>query len=163
MNGDITAKTVFLVGSGDKPVICSLEEALEKARSEGLDLVEIDPNKQPPICKLMDFGKHLYTQKKQMQESRKKSKTIETKVIRMSFRTESHDLQVKLNQAKNFLVKGHPIKFNMVLHGREVTFMDDVIKRYHDIAESLKDLAFIEMEPKKTGYSVYMILQPIKR
>lgn len=144
-------------------MICSLEEALGKARDEGMDLVEIDPNKTPPICKLMDFGKHLYTQKKQMQESRKKSKTIETKVIRMSFRTESHDLQVKLNQAKNFLEKGHPIKFNMVLHGREVTFMDDVIKRYHDIAEQLKDVAFIEMEPKKGGYSVYMILQPIKR
>ncbi len=150
---------------GKEPRVCSLEEAINEAQELGMDLVEVSPDQTPPVCKAMDFGKHQYMRKKQMQESRKKTKTIETKVIRMSFRTDKHDLEVKLNQARKFIEKGHPIKFNMVLHGRETQFMGQVIEKYKEIAETLGDISYVEMEPKKElkGYSVYMILQPIKR
>ena len=153
----------MLVLPGESPRTCSLEDALNVAKSKEMDLVEVSPDQKPPVCKLMDFGRYLYKKKKQMQESRKKTKTIETKVIRMSFRTEKHDLEVKMNQARKFIEKGHPIKFNMVLHGRETQFMDQVNEKYEGIAKAFEDIAYVEMRPKKSGFSVYMILQPIKR
>ncbi len=139
-----------------------IEKAMSLAKEVGLDLVEVSPNATPPVCRIMDFGKYLYRQKKQDQKHKSKQKKHEVKGIRLSLRTGDHDMDVKIKRAKRFLEEGNSLKVTLIFRGREVTQYDLAVKKMLVIKEALKELAKCDQEPKKQGYNLFMILSPLK-
>lgn len=136
--------------------------ALEKAQEAGLDLVEISPNTEPPICKILDYGKYKYEQQKKAAEARKKQKTIEIKELKIRPSIEDHDLQIKLKAAKKFLEQENKVKFTLRFRGREMAHIErghSVLKR---IKEDLADISKVDFEPKLEGRQIMMILAPEK-
>lgn len=142
--------------------IMGLQKALEMAASEGLDLVEVAPKAQPPVCRIMDFGKLLYRQKKERQKQKSQQKRHETKGIRIGLRTGDHDLDVKVKRAREFLDEGHSLKVSLIFRGREVTHYELGFEKMIRVRDSLKDIAKIDQEPKRQGNSIHMILSPSK-
>lgn len=137
------------------------EEALELAQKKELDLVEVAPLANPPVCKLMDYGNYLYSLKKKTKKQKKVKKT-ETKTIRLSIRTDKHDLEVKANQARRFLEGRNLIKVVLIFRGREVTHQDLAITKMNEFYKLIEDISTIEQEPKRQGYQMVMILNPLK-
>jgi translation initiation factor IF-3 len=138
----------------------SLFSAQQKAKEAGLDLVEISPNSNPPVAKIMDFGRYKYEQEKKDRENRQKSKNLEAKEIRLSAKVGEHDLEVKANRAKEFINRGHKIIVSLKLRGRENIFADraiDVIKKFAQMVDM--DLS---NEPKKVGNQIRVDLAPKK-
>lgn len=138
-----------------------LEEALKRAQEKELDLVEVAPLLDPPVCKIMDYGNYLYGLKKKTKNSKKVKKT-ETKTIRLSIRTDTHDLEVKAKMAKRFLEDRHLIKVVLIFKGREITHMDLAVEKMKGFYELLEDVCTIEQEPKKQGFQMTMMLNPNK-
>lgn len=138
-----------------------IQKAMEMAKEAGVDLVEVSPQAHPPVCRLMDFGKFLYRQKKQEQKHKAMQKKSEVKGIRISLRTDKHDIQVKVNKAREFLEYGHSIKVTLIFRGREVTHYGLALEKMIEIKEALKDVAKVDAEPKKQGYNLFMILSPL--
>ena len=132
------------------------------AEDAELDLVEVAPNAKPPVCKIMDYGKHLYKMKKQLQKQRSSQKKSEVKGIRVSLRTGEHDLQVKIKKARQFLEAGHSLKVALIFKGREISHFDLGKEKMELIKKELTDLAKVDQEPKKQGYNLFMILSPLK-
>lgn len=132
------------------------------AEEQGLDLVEVSPLAKPPVCKIMDYGAYLYSLKKKEQQQRKASKQAETKTIRLSIRTDKHDIEVKANQARKFLKDRHPLKVVVIFHGREITHADLGIDKLNQFHKLLEDVAVIEQAPKRQGYQMIMMLNPTK-
>lgn len=139
-----------------------IERARALAKEEGLDLVEVSPNVHPPVCRIMDFGKYLYRQRKQEQKHKAAQKSREVKGIRLSLRTDKHDIDVKLERAKRFLNEGNSLKFTLIFRGREVTHYDLALEKMIIIRDNLKEFAKVDQEPKKQGYNLIMILSPLK-
>lgn len=163
VNQQITSPTVRLVDDKDEQIgIVGLEKALELAEQAGLDLAEVAPKAKPPVCKILDYGKYQYHQKKIEQKHRKMQKKREIKGVRISYRTEKHDLEVKMKQAKKFLEAGHMVKVTLMLKGREMAYLEYAKEKLDDFAKMLEDVAQIEQESKKQGYSLTMILSPLK-
>ena len=142
--------------------IMGIEKAMSLAKEVDLDLVEVSPNATPPVCRIMDYGKFLYRQKKQDQKHKSKQKKNEVKGIRLSLRTGDHDMDVKIKRAKRFLEDGNSLKVTLIFRGREVTQYDLAVKKMLVIKEALKELAKCDQEPKKQGYNLFMILSPLK-
>jgi translation initiation factor IF-3 len=138
------------------------EKARERAEKKGLDLVEVSPASNPPVCKIMDYGNYLYDIKKKKKAQKKAQKKTDTKTIRLSIRTESHDLETKAKQARKFAEKGHPLKIVVIFKGREITHKDLGVEKMHEFQKLLEDITTIEQEPKKQGYQMIMTLNPIK-
>ena len=138
----------------------TLEEALKLAKEKELDLVEVAPNIDPPVCKILDYGKHLYHQKKIDQKHRKQQKKNEVKGVRISLRTGDHDLDVKLKRARKFLGDRHTIKVSLIFKGREISHLDIAKEKMVEFAEKLEDIANIESPPKRQGFNLIMILIP---
>jgi len=147
---------------GDQKGIMGLEKAISLAKSVSLDLVEVSPNVTPPVCKIMDYGKHLYKHKKIDQAQRKAQKQTEVKGVRLSLRTGEHDLQTKLRQAQKFLSKKNLVKFSLILKGREFAHQDLAFKKMEEVKERLSEVADVDTEPKKQGNHLMMILSPKK-
>lgn len=139
-----------------------LDKALQLAKERGLDLVEVSPQAHPPVCRIMDYGKFLYRQRKQDQKHRSKQKKNEVKGIRISLRTGEHDLDVKVKQARKFIDQGNSVKVALIFRGREVTQYDLAAAKMLHLKEALKDVAKCDQEPKKQGYNLFMILSPLK-
>lgn len=139
-----------------------VEEALKKAQERELDLVEVAPLAKPPVCKIMDFGNYLYNLKKKEKKQRKRVKKTETKTIRMSIRTDKHDLEIKAKQARKFLEERNTIKAVVIFKGREITHQDLGIIKMHEFRDMLEDVSEVEQNPKKQGYQMTMILKPRK-
>lgn len=139
-----------------------MQDALTKAKEKNLDLVEVSPNSNPPVCKIMDYGKHQYKQKKIDQRHRKMQKQSEVKGIRIGFRTEKHDLGVKKKQAEKFLKQRNMVKVSMMFRGREMAHMDMGREKLLQFAEDLNDIATIEEGPKRQGNNLILLLSPIK-
>lgn len=139
-----------------------IEEALKKAQERELDLVEVAPLAKPPVCKIMDFGNYLYTLKKKEKKQRKRVKKTETKTIRMSIRTDKHDLEIKAKQARKFLEERNIIKVVVIFKGREITHQDLGILKMNEFKAMLEDISEVEQDPKKQGYQMTMILKPRK-
>lgn len=137
----------------------ALEKAIEMAREQELDLVEVAPNAKPPVCKIMDFGKFLYRQKKQEQKQTK-SKQTEVKGIRLSMRTGVHDLQVKANKAKEFLKERNLVKVALVLRGREFTHLNLAYVKMKEFEQMILDTGVVEEPAKKQGNNIIMIINP---
>ena len=138
-----------------------LRDALEAAQSRDLDLVEVAPNADPPVCRLMDYGKFLYEQAKKEKKSRKAQKT-EVKEIRLRPKTGQHDVAFKVRDARRFLDSGLKVKVRVRFRGREITYPEigrEMLKR---IAQELEDVSSIEQSPRMEGRSMLMILSPNK-
>ena len=148
MNEQITAKEVRLISvDGEQLGIVPTEEALERAQEDGLDLMEVSPNADPPVCRILNFGKLKYEEKKKIQINKKKQHVIKLKEIRLRPRIEVHDLMTKLNMGKKFLNDGCKLKITLIFRGRELSridlgkdVMDRVIEELAEVAEVEKDI-----------------------
>ncbi len=160
-NGDITAPQVRLVGKDAEQLgVVDLEKALEIAGDAGLDLVEISPNAEPPVCKILDYGKFKYEQQKKAAEARKKQKTVDVKEIKLRPAIEEHDYAVKMRNARRFLEDGNKVKVTLRFRGRELAHKElgmDVLNR---MKGELTDIGKIELEPRLEGRQMIMVLGP---
>ena len=132
------------------------------ATEVGLDLVEISPNAEPPVCKIMDFGKYKYEQQKKESEARKKQKTIEVKEIKFRPNTDTHDYEVKMRSVTKFLDNGDKVKITMRFRGREMAHQDLGRRLLERVAEDTKEIGKIDSIPKLEGRQIVMLINPTK-
>jgi translation initiation factor IF-3 len=159
VNREITAQTVRLVDSdGSQLGVVTLREARERAEEVGLDIAEIAPNAQPPVVKILDWGKYRYEQTKQLAKSRKNQKQVEVKQVRLGLKIGEHDLVVKLNRARKFLEEGHKVKISLLFRGREITRPQLGREILDNVMERLSDIAVQEQAPILSGRDLNMIL-----
>ena len=164
VNEEITAPKVRLMGASSESLgFLSISEALDIAGDQGLDLVEVAPDEDPPVCRLMDLGKHKYRQKKRLQEQRKNQQNVELKEIWLRPRIDSHDLGVKLNKAKGFLDQGFRVAMTMRFRAREMLHKDIGISVLDQVAEELKEHGKVESEAKKDARRMQIIFVPHKK
>ena len=137
-------------------------EAMSRAREAGLDLVEVAPTSKPPVCRIMDYGKWQYQQKRRIREAHKKHQhhTATLKEIRLRPETEKHDLEIKINHAREFLEKGHKVQFTMFFRGRQLLHREQGYAIYEEIIELLQDLAKIERPSRMAGRRMTLLLVP---
>jgi len=140
----------------------SLEDALKLAEEAEMDLVEVAPKADPPVCKILDYGKYLYRQNKIEQKHKKMQKQTEMKGIRITFRIDTHDLETKIKQARGFIEDRNGVKVTLVFRGREATHSDIAKKKLDLFYDSLKDIAHMDQAPKRQGNTMFMILVPLK-
>jgi len=166
VNRQIRAKEVRLIDQDGKQIgIVPLQEALRIAEERGLDLVEIVPNANPPVCKLLDYGKFLYELKKKEKEARKKQKehSMEVKDMNLSLRIDEHDLRVKLKHMREFLEDGDKVRVRIRFRGRESAHPELGDKLVSKIVEELSDCGQLEGPPKKEGNFLTFSLLPKKK
>ena len=137
-------------------------QALNKALEVGLDLVEVAPTGDPPVCRIMDYGKWQYEQKRKQREAQKKNvrHTAVLKEIRLRPETDKHDLDIKVNHARQFIEKGHKVQFTVFFRGRQMLHRDHGYNALQGIAESLEDLAKIERPARMTGRRMTLLVVP---
>lgn len=161
INEDIREKEIRVINyDGEQLGIISTKEALKIAEEKELDLVVISPNAKPPVCKIMDFGKYVYEQQKKEKEAKKKQKTISIKEIRLSATIEDHDIAIKANNAKKFLLDDNKVKVTVRFRGREVENSHVGHRILNSFVEKLGDLYVIEKPAKQEGRNMIMILAP---
>lgn len=153
---------VLLIDGEEKLGVVNRDDALKRAQEKELDLVEVAPQNNPPVCRIMDYGSYVYEQKKKDKKQRQASKQTETKTIRLSIRTGAHDLEVKAKQARKFLEGRHIVKVVVIFKGREITHSDLGRAKMKEFYGYLLEVAKIEQEPKQQGYQMIMILNPSK-
>lgn len=164
VNEEIRARMVRLVGENiDSPQIISLREALDIAKEMELDLVEISPNADPPVCRVIDFSKFLYQQKKKQKELKAKQVKIVVKEIRFGPNTDDHDFNFKLNHAKKFLAEGAKVKAYVFFKGRSILFKEQGEELLTRFVEELEEFAKVEQEPKLEGKRMTIFLTPKKK
>ncbi|MGQ9481901.1 translation initiation factor IF-3 [Chloroflexus sp.] len=146
--------------NGNQVGIVPLREAMAMAEERGFDLVEVAPNAVPPVCRLLDYGKFRYEQSKKEREARRNQKQSELKQIRLMPKTDDHDIAVKANQARRFLLAGDKVKFNLRFRGREMAHPEIGRQMLDQIAEQLSDIAVIEQKPLMEGRVLSMLLAP---
>tara|TARA_B100000941_G_scaffold289134_1_gene267450 strand:+ start:541 stop:1086 length:546 start_codon:yes stop_codon:yes gene_type:complete len=161
-NERIRALDVQVIGSdGGNLGTMPLKRAVDLAKQEGLDLIEISPNASPPVCKIMDMGKYKYDLQKKANLARKKQKIVSLKEIKLRPGTETHDYNFKIKNAKKFIVKGDKVKFTVKFKGREMQHANLGKELMSRIIEETKDIAKVESEPKFEGRQMVMIIQPL--
>ena len=161
VNEQIRVPEVFLVDEdGNALGRISRDEALSRARSAELDLVEVSPKAQPPVCKIIDYGKYKYEQEKQAKKQRAKNKAQDQKEIRLSLNIEENDLKVKSKKAQEFLEKRHKVKVNLMLKGREMAFKDKAFEILNNFVQRMEGLGKIEVPVKKLGRQFQLIMAP---
>lgn len=155
---------VRVIGSdGEMIGVLSRDEALRMAEDEGLDLVEIQPNADPPVCKVMDFGKFRFEQQKKASEAKKKQKQVEIKELKFRPVTDEGDYQIKLRNMRRFLAEGDRVKVVVRFRGREMSHTELGLAMTRRIEEELKDEAVIEQRPKMEGRQMIMMVAPKKK
>jgi translation initiation factor IF-3 len=160
-NEAIRAEEVRLIGEkGEQLGVFPLREALEIARGHNLDLVEVAPQADPPVCRLLDFGKYSYERARKAREARKSQKPVEVKEIRFRPKTGEHDVNFKVNRMRGFLGEGYKVKVRVLFRGREITHPEIAQEMLSKIATGLKDIAAVELYPRMEGRSMFMILTP---
>ena len=142
--------------------VVSKEEGLEIALDEGLDLVEISPNADPPVCKILDYGKYKYEAQKKANEARKKQKVIEVKEIKMRPNIDIHDYQVKTKAMTRFFEDGDKVKVTLRFRGREMAHQEIGMRLLDRVREELDELASVEQRPKMEGRQLIMVMAPRK-
>ncbi len=148
--------------AGELVGVISLDQALEKAREEGVDLVEISPKADPPVCRIIDYGKMLYALKKKEQKGKQGTKTQEIKGIRLTFRIGEGDMERQRKKAREFLEEGHPIRIQLVMRGREKAHKDIAFEKLNSFIAGLADISRLENNPKGSGHQIIAILKPGK-
>jgi translation initiation factor IF-3 len=163
INENIKAKQVRLIDAdNENRGIVSIKEALAIAEEYGLDLIEISPQANPPVCKVLDYGKFRYEQQKKKNEAKKNQKVVEIKELKLRPVIETHDYEVKMKQAKKFLEQGNKVKFTMRFKGRELSANDMGKQIMSQIVEDLEGCAKVDSEMKLEGRQMMMILSPLK-
>lgn len=162
INDQITAPQLRVTGSdGEALGVLSLSDALKRAESEDLDLVEVSPNAEPPVARIVDYGKYLYQKEKKIRESRKNQKIVELKEVKFGPYIDIHDFDYRVRHIKDFLSKGDKVKVSIRFRGREMAHTDmgfDIIKR---ILENV-DGAVVEKPAKLEGRQIFMVMSPSK-
>lgn len=164
INGEIDAPQVRLIGEdGEQLGIVSLREAILKAEDAELDLVEIAPQAQPPVCRIMDYGKYKYQEQKRQHEAKLKQKQIQVKEIKFRPRTDEADYQVKLRNLMRFLTEGDKTKVTLRFRGREMAHQEFGVQLLKRIEEDLMEYGSVEQFPKLEGRQMIMVLAPKKK
>ena len=145
---------------GEQVGIIPIKEALEAAAETGLDLVEVSPNANPPVCKIMDYGRYRYEQTKKKHEAKKKQSTFQLKEIKVRPKTGEHDLQVKIGHIKKFIGKKDKVKVSVIFRGREITLSELGRAVLQKIIDETEEIAMVEQEPKFEGRILVMVLAP---
>jgi translation initiation factor IF-3 len=163
INERIRSEKVRLVDeNGENVGIVSIDQALRHANDVGLDLVEIAPNANPPVCKVINYSKFLYDKEKKEREARKSQTKIEIKEIRLRPKTSDHHQSFKVRDARRWLESGMKVRVTIRFRGREITYPELALEDLREIAEELQDVAEIEQAPNMEGRSMFMMLAPKK-
>lgn len=164
MNEQIRVRQVRLIDEeGEQLGIVPIEEALTLAEDRGLDLVEVSPNADPPVCRVMDYGKFKYRQRKRSHEAKKKQKTVLVKEVKMRPKTEEHDIEYKSRNIRRFLTEGNKAKITVMFRGRELVHPHLGRRLLDRVAQEMADLAEVEQAPLQEGRNMIMILAPKHR
>ena len=160
-NEQIRAREVRLITDTNENLgIVSTREALNLAAERGLDLVEVAPNAEPPVCRIMDFGKFMYEKSKKEREARKAQKQIEVKEIRLRPKTTDHHRSFKVRDARRWLEEGMKVKVRIRFRGREITYPEIARELLSSIADELSDVSVVEQPPNMEGRTMLMVLAP---
>lgn len=143
--------------------VLSISAALAAAAEKGLDLVEVSPGSEPPVCRIMDYGKYKYQQAKRASEAKKKQVRVELKEVKMRPKTDEHDFQFKIKHARRFLEDGNKVKLTIMFRGRENAHPERGMLQLEKAVEALKDVGQVESRPNKMGRFMSMVLGPIKK
>ena len=163
INDAIEAENILLIGAaGEKEGVMSLSDALNLAEEKGLDLVEVSANANPPVCKLLDYGKFKYQEQKKANEARKRQRVITVKEIKMRPNIDVHDYEFKMRAMRRFLEEGDKVKVSLRFRGREMAHPHLGEKLLGRICEGVDEIAKIEAEPKMEGWQMSMVLAPKK-
>ena len=146
--------------NGEMIGIVTVREGMDRARLSSLDLVEISPNADPPVCKVMDYGKHKYEEQKKKAAAKKKQKIVEIKEVKVRPGIETHDYQVKLRSIQRFIGEGDRVKVTMRFRGREITHQEIGMKVLDRICGDVEEISKVEQKPKLEGRQVVMLLSP---
>ena len=161
-NNRINSSEVQVIDSdGQNLGILNLQEAISKAKKEGLDLIEIAPNTKPPVCKIMDIGKYKYDQQKKASKAKKNQKKVELKEIKLRPVTEIHDYTFKIKNAQKFLSKGDKVKFTIRFKGRELQHSSLGHELMDKIKTDMEAIGRVELQPKFDGKQMIMVIQPL--
>ncbi|SEH53495.1 translation initiation factor IF-3 [Magnetospirillum fulvum] len=161
VNREIDVRSIRLVGAdGEMIGVVTLREGLLMAEEAGLDLVEVSPNADPPVCKILDFGKFKYEAQKKKNEARKKQKVIEVKEIKLRPNIDENDYGVKMRSMKKFLDEGDKVKVTMRFRGRELAHQDIGMKLLEQVRDDLETLGKVEQVPKMEGRQMVMVIAP---
>lgn len=160
INNQIRAREVRLITDSSENMIVSLHVALEMAEAKGLDLVEVSPNTDPPVCRIMDFGKYQYQRQRRERMARKQQKTIEVKEIVIHPKTSEHHLSFKVRDARRWLQDGMKVRVRIRFRGREIAHSDIGRNRLATIANELQDVGVVEQSPNMEGSTMLMVLAP---
>jgi translation initiation factor IF-3 len=161
INEGIRVREVRVVSAeGEQLGVMPTQQALETARSQELDLVEVAPEAQPPVCRIMDFGKFKYTQARRQKEARKKQTVILVKEVKMGPKTEKHDFDFKLKHVRRFLEEGHKAKVTVRFKGREMAHTELGWKMLQRMVEAVSDIAVTENNPRMEGRMLHIMLSP---
>lgn len=139
------------------------KQALQLAEEQGVDLVEVSPKAAPPVCRLMDYGKYQYQQRKRLQEAKKKQTQVQLKEVKLRPKTDEHDLQTKLGHVRKFLAKGDRCKITLFFRGREIVYKEQGQEIMQNILQELNDVAKVEQPPKFEGRAMHMIVTPLPK
>lgn len=163
INSDITAKMVRLVDVDSEQLgVVPLREAQDKAKAAGLDLVEIAPQAAPPVCRIMDYGKYVFDQKKKKDTQKKQSKKTQVKEIKFRPQTDIGDFNIKLRKITDFLESGHKVKVTVRFRGREMMYHEQGIELLERVKEGLADRCVVDNMPKQEGRQISMMISPKK-
>ncbi|MBQ1306597.1 MAG: translation initiation factor IF-3 [Erysipelotrichaceae bacterium] len=164
VNENIRFKEVMVIGpDGSQLGVMSRNEALEKAYDEDLDLLCVAPNAQPPVCKILDYGKYRFEAQKKAKEARKNQQTTEMKPLRLSPVIDTHDFETKMKQARKWLESGMKVKIDMRFRGRMMTRQEVGMKIMNDFTQNLSDVSSVERAPKLEGNIMSCVLAPKKK
>jgi translation initiation factor IF-3 len=162
LNGDIYAREVRLIGyDGEQMGITSIGEARRAASDQGLDLVEIAPNANPPVCRIMDYGKYKYDQARKARKARKNQNRAETKEMKFRPKIDVGDYTTKKKHVLRFLKAGSKVKITIMFRGREMSHPEQGLTILERLADDLKDVAVVDSKPKMEGRNMHMLIAPI--
>jgi|TARA_B100002051_G_scaffold185946_1_gene176016 translation initiation factor IF-3 len=150
-----------ITSDGENLGILNLQDAISRAKDQGLDLIEISPNARPPVCKIMDMGKFKYDQQKKANKAKKKQKKIELKEIKLRPVTEVHDYTFKIKNAQKFLSKGDKVKFTIRFKGREMQHSNLGNDLMEKIKQDMQSIGKVELQPRFDGKQMIMVIQPL--
>lgn len=162
VNGGIRIPQIRLVDESNNQIgVVDTRAALERAREIGLDLVEVAPTSDPPVCRIMDYGKWLYEQKRKQRESRKKTHHASTlKEIRLRPETDPHDIDIKIKHAREFIEKGHKVQFTLIFRGRQMLHRERGFELLNHIVDIMADLAKVDQQGRIMGRRMSLVIAP---
>lgn len=161
INHRIRVPEVRVIGEeGEMLGVLATHEALRRAQERGLDLVEVNPKAEPPVCKILDFGKFKYDEKKKAREAKRKQTVVEIKEIKLRPKTDDHDLEFKARAARRFLEAGHKVKFTVRFRGREITHPEKAQEQLDWVVKQADDIAVVEVRPAMEQRTMTLVMAP---